>query len=100
MRAFIRAIVDAHDYVFADKSGTIAELRQRLPNLGVAQAEALYTRFTTGRGGFNRKAAIEIAGVKTVLALRSAFAEPKMTLTDPQRYIDLSYYEFAMKDAK
>ena len=84
MRAFIRAIVDAHDYIFADKSGTIAELRQRLPNLGGEQAEALYTRFTTGRGGISRKAAIDIAGVKTVLALRSAFAKPKMTLTDPR----------------
>lgn len=35
-------------------------------------------------------------GVKTVLELRSAYGEPKKELTDPMKYIDLSFYEEAL----
>ena len=38
--------------------------------------------------------------VKMVLELRSRYAEPKMTLSDPNRYIDLSYYDEALKSMK
>ncbi|MHA1107685.1 MAG: ABC transporter substrate-binding protein, partial [Alphaproteobacteria bacterium] len=50
-----------------------------------------------GPTGFADKAAIDMDGVRTVLELRSKYAEPKKTLTDPMKYIDLSYYEKALE---
>ena len=48
-----------------------------------------------GPGGFTRSAAIDLEGVRTVLALRSQYARPPKALTDPARYVDLTYYERA-----
>jgi hypothetical protein len=45
--------------------------------------------------GFARDAKFDLAGFKNVLALRAEVEGGKPT--DPQRYIDLSYYDQAMK---
>jgi hypothetical protein len=37
-----------------------------------------------------------MAGVRTVLALRSEYGEPKKALRDPAKYLDLSYYKQAL----
>jgi ABC-type nitrate/sulfonate/bicarbonate transport system substrate-binding protein len=95
--AFIRAIVASHDYIFTDKAGAVAVLKSRLKNLKDDEIDAVYTAMTTGDGGLNRKAEINLEGVRTLLALRSQYAEPKKTLTDPAKYVDLSYYEKATK---
>jgi hypothetical protein len=46
--------------------------------------------------GFSRRAAIDLDGVRTVLALRSQYGEPKKLLDDPMKYLDLSYYNRAL----
>ncbi len=48
--------------------------------------------------GFARDAALDLEGFKNVLALRAEVEGGKAA--DPQRYIDLSYYEKAMKLVK
>lgn len=98
--ALIRGIVNAHDYIFTNKSGAIEVMQKRVKGLDKTEAEALYANMTEGRGGLNRKAEINVEGVKTVLSLRSEYGEPKMTLSDPYKYIDTSYYEKAVKDMK
>jgi hypothetical protein len=45
--------------------------------------------------GFSRKAAIDLEGVRKVLALRSQCGEPKKFFGDPMKYLDLSYYNRA-----
>jgi ABC-type nitrate/sulfonate/bicarbonate transport system substrate-binding protein len=94
--AFVRAVVAAHDSIFTDEPGTIAVLRKRIKGLEAADAGMIYARLT-GPGGFNRKAQINLEGVKTVLAVRSAYGEPKKTLGDPYKYVDLGYYEKAIR---
>lgn len=42
------------------------------------------------------KAGLDRAGIETVLAPRSRYAEPRISLTDADRYLDLSYYEEAV----
>ena len=49
------------------------------------------------KGGLFKKATLDVAGIKTVLALRSQYGEPKKTLTNPAKYYDLSYYKRAME---
>jgi ABC-type nitrate/sulfonate/bicarbonate transport system substrate-binding protein len=97
MTGFLRAVIGAMDFVFGDKAGAIDTLRQNLKSLDARQAETVYDAFTSGSGGFNRRCRMNRDGVRMVLELRSRYAEPKMTLTDVDKYIDLSYHEEAVR---
>lgn len=95
MLAFVRAITEAHGRVFAEKTVAKEILRSRIKGLDEKGAETIYTGLTSGKGGLARKAEINVAGVASVLSMRSAYAEPKKALSDPQKYLDLSYYKKA-----
>ena len=97
--AFIRAEIAAHDLVYRDKSIAVAVLARRM-SLTQEQAEAVYGGMTAGKGGFNRAAAINFAGVATAIAVRGRYAEPKVTLGASEKYVDLSYYEIALKSMR
>jgi ABC-type nitrate/sulfonate/bicarbonate transport system substrate-binding protein len=99
-KAFLRAMIAAGDFVFAQRAASIDSLRAHIKSLSEEEAEAVYDSLVSGKGGFNRKLAMNMAGVKMVLDLRSRYAEPKMTLTDPNKYIDLHHYAEVMKDLK
>ena len=47
--------------------------------------------------GFQKKAKIDMEGVRTVLALRSKYGQPRKSLSDPSPYYDPSFYDAAMK---
>jgi ABC-type nitrate/sulfonate/bicarbonate transport system substrate-binding protein len=98
--AWIRALANAHDWVFANKAGSLDVLKSNIKGLNDADAEIIYTSLTTGAGGLNKKAEINMAGMKTVLALRGEYAEPKKKLTDPNKYMDLSYHQKALAGSK
>lgn len=93
--AFIRSQVAATDWVFADKAGAIELLKKRLKNLPDAEIESAYTEMVTSKGGLNRGARINMQGVQTLLALRNDLSGSTVKLTDPARYLDLTYYEKA-----
>jgi hypothetical protein len=46
--------------------------------------------------GLQRKAELDVEGLRTVLALRSEYGQPRKTLTDPMKYYDPSYYKKAL----
>lgn len=94
---FIRAIVAATDYVFADKAGAVEVLHAHVKKLSPDDLETVYAALTSDKGGLNRGAKMNMEGVKTLLKLRSEYSTPPKTLTDPTKYVDLSYYEKAMK---
>jgi ABC-type nitrate/sulfonate/bicarbonate transport system substrate-binding protein len=94
--AFIRSQVAATDWVFADRTGAIALMKTKLKNLSDAELEAAYTEMVTSKGGLNRGAKINLEGVKTLLDLRNELSGSPVKLTDPSKYIDLSYYEKAV----
>jgi ABC-type nitrate/sulfonate/bicarbonate transport system substrate-binding protein len=95
MLAFVRAVTEAHGRIFADKPVAKEILRSRIKGLDDKGAETIYTGLTTGKGGLARKAEINVAGVASVLSMRSTYAEPKKVLNDPQKYLDLTYYKKA-----
>jgi ABC-type nitrate/sulfonate/bicarbonate transport system substrate-binding protein len=84
-------------YDRANKAKAIELLRARMPNVDATMAEAIYGVLLAERGGLYRDAAIDMPGVATVLKLRSAYAEPRKTLTDASKYIDLTYYAKAVQ---
>ncbi len=90
VEAFTRAIVAASDFVFSNKAGTIEVLKKNLKGLDDAEANKIYDRLV-GPGGLNKRAALSVKGVETVLKLRSVYggAPP----ASAAKYIDLSYYE-------
>lgn len=67
----------------------VANVRDMTPALSKQGYDALLS------GGFSRDVSIDIKGMQTVLALRSKYAQPPKKLTDPKKYIDLSYYDKA-----
>jgi ABC-type nitrate/sulfonate/bicarbonate transport system substrate-binding protein len=93
--AFIRGQIAATDYVFSDKAGALAIMKSRLPALSDAERESSYQEMVTSKGGLNRGARINMEGVKMLLTLRNESAGATKQLTDPTKYVDLSYYEKA-----
>jgi ABC-type nitrate/sulfonate/bicarbonate transport system substrate-binding protein len=95
---YIRGTVDALGWLYdpANRAEAIALLRRNVPNMNEAVAEASYRVLLHPTGGFERRAAVDVEGIRTVLALRSQFGPGGRTLTDPMKYLDLSYYREAL----
>jgi ABC-type nitrate/sulfonate/bicarbonate transport system substrate-binding protein len=69
----------------------VANIRDMTPAL----AKRSYDLLLADRGGIARDAALDVEGVRTVLALRSKYGQPRKALDDPMKYLDLGYYEKA-----
>lgn len=98
--AFLRALITAVDDVFADKAGAIATMRTRIKGLSQEDAETIYADMTSGKGGLNKRAAMNIDGVKTLIALRNELSGAKKIDAAPQKYVDLSFYDKALAGLK
>jgi ABC-type nitrate/sulfonate/bicarbonate transport system substrate-binding protein len=96
---YIRAFSAAVDWLYqpSNRTEALAILRKNLPAMSEQGAQAAYAILLDPRDGFQRKAEIDLNGVRTALALRSKYAEPKKTLTDPEKYYDASFYREAMR---
>jgi len=70
----------------------VANIRDMTPAL----AKQSYDLLLADKGGLTRDLAVDPAGLRTVLELRSKYGTPQKTLTDPMKYIDLSYHEKAL----
>lgn len=96
---YIRAFSTAVDWLYdpANRDEALAIFRKNLPNVSEQGAEAAYRVLLAPSGGFQKKAQIDLDGVRTVLALRSKYAQPKKTLADPAKYYDPSFYREALR---
>jgi ABC-type nitrate/sulfonate/bicarbonate transport system substrate-binding protein len=92
---YIRAYRDAIDWLYAPdhRSDAIAILRRNLPQMAQDVAQASYSELLHPKFGFYRGCDIDQAGLACVLALRSRYGKPQMTLNDPGRYIDRRFLE-------
>jgi ABC-type nitrate/sulfonate/bicarbonate transport system substrate-binding protein len=95
---FLRAYHQALEWLREPKSRDVAEallvahIRDMTPALARRSCEVLLA----SKGGLLEDMALEPARVKTVLALRSKYGEPRKVLTDPSRYVDTTYLEKAL----
>jgi len=96
---YIRAFSEAVDWLYDPKNRdeAMAILRKNIPAMTEQGAQAAYGILLHPREGFQKKAQIDLNGVRTVLALRSKYGQPQKTLTDPDRYYDASFYRAAMR---
>src|SRR5262245_28191890 len=95
---YIRAFSDAVDWLYNpdNREEAITIFLKNLPNATPQAALVAYGILLSPVEGFQKKAKIDLEGVKTVLALRSKYAKPHKVLKDPAEYYDPSFYEAAM----
>jgi ABC-type nitrate/sulfonate/bicarbonate transport system substrate-binding protein len=97
--AFIRGYAQAIDWLDdpANRDEAIRILRKNLPDMPPELAQQSYAELVNPQEGFYRNAKVNLDGLRTVLALRSRYAQPPKKLSDPTRYYDPSYYHEAMR---
>lgn len=93
IKAYIAAVTWLYDP--ATKAEALAIFQAHLPGTTTATAAQSYGVFLDPQSGFDRRAAIDLAGVRTVMRIREEYALPHHSLTDPTKYYDLSYYDAA-----
>jgi ABC-type nitrate/sulfonate/bicarbonate transport system substrate-binding protein len=95
---YIRGFSDAVDWLYdpANREEAITIFLKNLPNATPQGALVAYGILLSPVDGFQKKAKIDLEGVRTVLALRSKYAKPHKTLKDPSAYYDPSFYDAAM----
>jgi ABC-type nitrate/sulfonate/bicarbonate transport system substrate-binding protein len=80
-----------------NEQAAAAILRKNLPQMSPSLAQQSYAVLVNPRG-FAPRAQIDLAGVRTVLELRSRYGAPHRMLTDPAPYYDPQYYQAALTD--
>ncbi len=95
---YIKAYVEAVDWLYdpANRDAAIAIFLKNLPQAGQPGAEASYRILLNPNEGFQKKALIDMDGVRTVLELRAKWSEAKKPLNDPAKYYDGSFYREAL----
>ena len=96
--AFIRGYVQAIDWLY-DKANRDEAIKILLNNVPMSPelAERTYDELLDSKDGFFRDAHVSAEGLRTVLALRSRYADARKKLIDPLKYYDPSYYDAALR---
>jgi ABC-type nitrate/sulfonate/bicarbonate transport system substrate-binding protein len=94
---FLKAYRQAVDWLYDPANREIAEalLVANTRDMTPALAREAYPLLLSERGGISRDLRPDLRGIETVLALRSKYATPPRTLTDPAKYVDTSFHEKA-----
>lgn len=96
--AFTRAFKAAVDWLYdrANRAEALAILAAGEPQMPASAVEQSFNSMT-GTDGFYRDLKPSDVGLKRVLALREKYGKPQKALADPGKYVDLRYYDAAMK---
>jgi ABC-type nitrate/sulfonate/bicarbonate transport system substrate-binding protein len=96
--AFIRGFHASVNWLAdpANRNEGVDLLTTRMKGMDRALAERAYERLLDPKTGIYRDLGIDQEGLKTVLRLRSTYAKPEKTLSDADRYLDLSYLKEAL----
>lgn len=91
---YIRAYTDAIKWLRdpANKAQAIAILSKNMPNLTEPMASQTYEILLMQKDGLDPRAELDIAGIETVLALRSEYGKPQKVLGDAGKYYDLHFH--------
>jgi len=94
---FIRAYISALDWLYKTTNlrTALATYVAHMAGSSAGVAEKSYNVLLDPRNGFAKKAELDVDGIRTVMELRSRYAEPRKNLTDPARYYDESVYRAA-----
>ncbi len=94
IRAYRAGVAWLYDRAY--KAEALALLEKNVRGMSSELAAKTYDVLLGPAGGFEPDCALDIEGVRAVLALRSEYGRPQKTLTNPAAYYDLSYYQKAL----
>jgi ABC-type nitrate/sulfonate/bicarbonate transport system substrate-binding protein len=94
---FLKAYKAATDWLYDRGNREIVEalLVANIRDMTPALARQSYDLLLADKGGLARDLAPDPAAIRTVLELRSKYGTPQKALADPQKYVDLTYYDKA-----
>jgi ABC-type nitrate/sulfonate/bicarbonate transport system substrate-binding protein len=81
----------------ANRDEAITILTGKMRGMERASAERAYQRLLDPADGIYRDLRIDLDGLRNVLQLRSKYGEPRKELLEPERYMDLSYLQNALR---
>ena len=96
---FIKAYLDGLAWTLdpANKEEATQILLRNMPDIKPPVAGAVMGSLLSPKSGLTPKAEVTIEGIRTVLDLRMRYGKPGAVLNDPHKYVDLSFYEEALK---
>ena len=91
---YMRGYRQAVDWLYDPANRAVAEalLVAHIRDMTPALARESCARLLAAQGGLFRDLALDLAGIRTVLALRSKYGRPRKQLDDPSRYIDVALH--------
>jgi ABC-type nitrate/sulfonate/bicarbonate transport system substrate-binding protein len=91
---YMRGYRQAVDWLYDPANRAVAEalLVAHIRDMTPALARESCARLLAPEGGLFRDLALDLAGIRTVLALRSKYGRPQKRLDDPSRYIDVALH--------
>lgn len=91
---FMRGYRDAMDWLYdrANRGAAADLLMSNDSSVTPELAQLSLDILLDEKGGFWRDLALDLEGIRTVLALRTRFGVPQKTLTDPAPYVDLTLH--------
>ncbi|MFO1413716.1 MAG: ABC transporter substrate-binding protein [Burkholderiales bacterium] len=94
---FLRGYRQSVAWVYDPANRPVAEALLVANNRDMTPALAAksYDLLLSAKGGLARDGALDMAGIRTVLELRSKYGVPQKKLTDPAQYVDDSYLRAA-----
>jgi len=94
---FLRGYKAGVDWLYDRSNRDIVEalLVANIRDMTPALAKQSYDLLLADKGGLSRDLALDLPGIRTVLELRTKYGTPPKTLTDPEKYVDVTYYEKA-----
>jgi ABC-type nitrate/sulfonate/bicarbonate transport system substrate-binding protein len=97
MVGFLRGYKAGTDWVYdrANRDVVEALLVANIRDMTPALAKPSYDLLLADKGGLSRDLALDAAGIRTVLELRSKYGTPKKALADAAKYIDTTYHDKA-----
>jgi len=95
---YIKAYLSGLDWLYApeNRDEALQILVDNIPQMTPELAATISEKLLNPVDGFARAAKIDLAGVRTVLNLRSEFGDPQKDLADSDAYIDLTFYDKAI----
>ena len=96
---FLRAYRAGVAWVYDPANRAIAEalLVANNRDMSPALARKSYDLLLVAKGGLAKDGALDMDGIRTVLALRTKYGVPQKTLTDPSKYVDETYLRAAAR---
>jgi ABC-type nitrate/sulfonate/bicarbonate transport system substrate-binding protein len=94
---YIRALIAATDWIYnpANRNEAAQMLAGRV-KIPEEAARSAVGQLVQGRAALDPKGALDIEGLRNVIALREQYAEPQKKMGPPEKYYDLSYYRKAV----